>query len=217
MAAPLIRYPLVAAVLLMCYGAADAQAPPGVDEPLPESERQQITLSLIQRYPELAASRGVKAAVAPPPDARGDVVISVIYYPHAERRGVKEAFEALCHRTYPNKTWTCDDVNIRRYLQLESQDWEVRIRGDISAEAATALINGSRRDLQAGATVGSRLPDTAILITPQDGGGYFVSWGIPDGRTKLSMLAQLAEGGDPNNPDDWHATVYKHLVIGRGQ
>jgi hypothetical protein len=210
MTAPLIRYPLVAASFLTCCAAADAQPAPGVDEPLPESERQQITLSLIQRYPELAASPGVKAAAAPPPDTRGVVGISVIYWPHAERRGIKEAFEALCQRTYPDTTWTCDEVRIRRYLQLESQDWEVRIRGDISAEAAMALIDGSRRDLQTSAADVSRLPDTAILITPHpDGGGYFVAWGVPDGHSTLSMLARLAEGGDPNDPDDWHATIYR--------
>lgn len=211
MAAQLIRYPLVAASVLMCYAvAADTQPAPGADEPLPESERQQITLSLIQRYPELAASPGVKAAAAPPQDTRGVVGISVIYYPHAERRGIKEAFEALCQRTYPNTTWTCDDVRIRRYLQLESQDWEVRITGDISAEAAMALIEGSRRDLQASAFNVSRLPDTAILITPHpDGAGYFVAWGTPDGHSKLSMLASLAEGGDPTDPADWHATAYR--------
>jgi hypothetical protein len=190
---------------------AGAQPAPGADEPLSESERQQITLSLIQRYPELASSPGIKAASAPPPDARGRVVISVIYYPHAERHGIKHAFEALCERRYPNPStpWTCDDVSIRRYLQLESQDWEVRIRGDISAQSALALIDGSRRDLRASTTDASHLPNTAILIVPHADGGYRITWGIPDGQSRLTMLARLAEGGDASNPDDWHAAIFK--------
>jgi hypothetical protein len=203
------RYLLVPAAVLMCLAAvADAQSAPGADEPLPESERQQITLDLIQRYPELASSPGVKAASAPPPDTRGSVVISVIYYPHAERHGIKEAFEALCAREYPSTTWTCDDVSIRRYLQMESQDWEVRIRGDISAQSALALIDGSRRDLRAGITDASRLPSTAIMIVPHTDGDYRITWGLPGGQARLTMLACLADGGDANNPDDWHATVF---------
>jgi hypothetical protein len=116
---------------------AGAQEPlaPTFDElaPLPEDERQQITLSLLDRYPLLSASPGVKDAWSSP--ARPGVTEGtvVIYYPHSEHHGIKEAFEAHCGRTYPEPTWTCDHVEIRRYLQLTSQDWEVRVRGEISS------------------------------------------------------------------------------------
>jgi hypothetical protein len=209
MTAQLVRCLIIPASLLMCSLAGAQEQRSGWDDakPLPESEQQQITLSLIQRYPLLAASPGIKAASAPPADTPGVVGISVIYWPHAERRGIKEAFEALCQREYPKTTWTCDNVIIRRYLQLTSQDWEVRVKGDISAEAAMALIDGSRRDLRAGAAGGSAVPDTAILITPHTEGGYRITWGVPDGRGTLTMLAHLADGGSPENPEDWHAAV----------
>jgi hypothetical protein len=106
-------------------------------------------------------------------------------------------------------TWTCEDVTIRRYLQLNSQDWEVRVRADISAEAAMALIEGSRRDLQASDRDASPLPNTAIMIVPHTDGDYRVTWGMPDGRATLTMRAHLNDGGDPEDSAHWHATIFK--------
>jgi hypothetical protein len=158
----------------------------------------------------------------------------VIFHPHADSRGIKEAFQVSCERTCENKTWTCDDVSIRRYLRLASQNFEVRITSEISLETALALIEATRRDLQAVTDAADR-PDTAIIIMPHldpgitwsrtpegvpelsrrpgDGGdpkvlGYRVTWGTPEGYSKVTMLAYLAEGGDPANPDDWHASLY---------
>lgn len=209
MAAQLLPLFVIPASLVLC-SIAGAQQSPAVAEavPLPDDEIQQITLSLLQRYPQLAASPGVKAASAPPPETPGFVGTTVIYHPHTERLGIKEAYEAHCLRQYPDKAWTCEDVTIRRYLQLDSQSWEVRVLGDISADAASALIDGSRRDLQAGVP-DMPLPSTAILITPHTDGDYRITWGIPDGRIKLTMLAHLTEGGDPENPEHWHAIVLK--------
>jgi hypothetical protein len=219
MKAQVTRFPLVPAfVLAWSLAGAQAQVAPGFDgSPLPENERQQITLSLIERYPALASSPGIKAASAPPPmppGERGFIAITVIYHPHAQRRGIKEAYEAHCRREYPNMdtTWDCEDVTIRRYLQLDSQHWEVRVTGDISAENAIALIEGSRRDLQASARDVSSLPNTAILIQPHSNGAYRITWGSSDGRGKLAMLARLAEGGDPNRAADWQASVFKPPV-----
>jgi hypothetical protein len=218
MNAQLARFLIVPASLLAWWGAgAQAQVAPGFDDaPLPENERQQITLSLIQRYPDLASSPGIKAASAPPPTPPGEhgfVGITVIYHPHADRRGIKEAYEAQCRREYPDTdtTWSCE-ATIRRYLRLDSQNWEVRVRGDMSAENAVALIEGSRRDLQASATDVSSLANTAIMIQPHSNGDYRITWGISDGRGKLAMLARLADGGDPNRAADWHASVFKPQV-----
>jgi len=210
------RLLLIPASLLAC-SAVGAQRPTGAapdDRPLPENERQQITLSLIQRYPDLAASPGIKAASAAPvnpPGEHGFVGITVIYHPHAERLGVKEAYEAHCLREYPttDTTWTCEDVTIRRYLQLSTQDWEVRVRANISAESAMALIEGSRRDLQSSTRDVSSLPNTAIMIVPHVNGDYRITWGAPDGRAKLTMLAHLSQGGDPENSEHWHATLFE--------
>jgi hypothetical protein len=212
MAAQLLRFFLVPASLVLC-SVAGAQAPDPEFEaavPVPEDERRQITLSLLERYPQLASSPGVKAASATAPRPGETVVSSVVFYPHAETHGIKEAFQTLCQREeYPSKTWVCDNVTIRRYFQLASQDFEVRVNGEITAEAVLALIEASRRDLRASVTDGSSLPDTAIMVNPQKDGRYFIHWGVPQGFVRMTMLAQLTEGGDPTNPDDWHASIFK--------
>lgn len=213
MAAQFLRLLLVSASVLV-WAVARAGDPPdrACDEtvPLPEDERQQITISLLERYPLLASSPGVKAADASPSGcpATSEVTV-VIFYPHSEHHGIKEAFEALCERVYPHKAWMCDRVTIRRYLQLASQDFEVRVKAKITSEAALALIEGSRRDLQATVIDESGRPDTAIIIMPHKNGSYRITWGTPEGYAKLTMLAQLMEGGDPANPEDWHANIFR--------
>ena len=204
MAAQLLRFFLIPAFVVV-WSAVIADEP----APLPKDELQQITLSLLERYPELAASPGVKIAQAAEGGPGTIIGTAVIYYPHREDHGIKEAFEAHCTRAYPNKTWTCDDVVIRRYLQLASQDFEVRVTGDISSEAALALIEATRRDMQASVTDGAVLPDTAIIVQAHEDGDQYVAWGAPDGLWNLKMRARLIEGGDPTNPDDWHASVFK--------
>jgi len=204
---------LIAASAL-AWSAAGADSPDrAVDEPasLPEAELREITLSLLQLYPELAASPGVKASAlytGGPGPLDG---ASVIFYPHADSHGIKEAFQVYCQRAHASQTWMCDEVTIRRYLRLDSQDFEVRLTGPISAEAALALIDASRRDLQASMTDATDLPSTTISIMPQCcgrwDGSYLVTWGTPEGYGKLDMLARLAEGGDPVKPDAWHATI----------
>jgi hypothetical protein len=191
------------------WSVAAADSPERViDEPvpLPEAELRQITVSLLQLHSELASSRGVKAAGAylggPGPDHA-----YVVFYPHTETHGIKEAFQADCLRERAGQTWTCDDIAIRRYVSLPSQDFEVRVTGDISSEATFALIDASRRDLQASATAGSSLPSTAIMILPLRDGGYLIDWGTREGYAKLTMRAELVKGGDPADSDAWHARV----------
>jgi len=211
-----LRWSFLVPLCVLMVPVAGADQPPGLDSdqpaPLSEDEQRQITLSLLERYPQLASSPGVKYAAAdsyPGATVPGAMIgAAVIYYPHAEHNGIKEAFQARCQREYPNRTWTCNDVTIRRYLKLASQDFEVRINGDISSEAALALIEASRRDLQAGASTAAGLPDTAIIINSFEEGRYLIAWGTPDGFTKLAMTAQLTPGGDPDNPDDWHASIF---------
>ena len=208
-----VRFLLAAALVLACSVAgADEPANPVVAEavPLPEDELQQITLGMLQRYPELAGSPGVKSAGAYlRPDATGSA--TVIYYPHTERRGIKEAFQFHCRRTAPSTSWSCYEYSIRRYLQLASQEFEVRVLADISSDAAFALIEGSRRDLHAGASDVAELPTTAIIVTShhEEPDQYFVSWGTPEGYSTLTMLAKLAADGDPKDPDSWRATIFE--------
>jgi hypothetical protein len=213
MTAQLLRLLLAASsALLWLHARADEPPGPVIAEavPLPDNEVRQITVSLLQRYPELAASPGVKVAGANlGPDSTDSA--TVIYQPHSERRGIKEAFQVHCGRTHPSTEWTCDELAIRRYLQLPSQDFEVRVLADISSESAFALIEGSRRDLHASPTDVSGQLATAIIVTPHhdEPGQYFVGWGTPEGFLKLTMLAKLTDNGDSANPDDWRASIFE--------
>ena len=210
MTAQLLRFLLIAASVVIGV-MAGAQMPPGpsVDQavPLSDDELQQITVDLLQQYPELGASPGVKVAGAYLGGPGRTDAASVLYYPHTEYRGIKEALQAYCRRTQPGASWACNDVEIRRYLQLASQDFEVRVLAGISAEAAFALIEAARRDLNGKATDVS----TAIIITAQhdEPGSYFIGWGTPEGTLQLTMLAQLTHGGDPRNSADWHASIFE--------
>ena len=209
MRAQLLRFVRVAAAVLV-WSVAGAESPDrGIEQevPLTEAERLQITLSLLEQHPELASSPGVKAAGANLGGPGPTDGAYVVFYPHADSRGIKEAFQAFCLREHASQTWTCNDVTTRRYVSLPSQDFEVRVTGDISFEAALGLIEGSRRDLQAGATQVVDLPSTAIIILPLEDGGYLIDWGTREGYAKLTMRAELAEGGDSADPDAWHARI----------
>jgi hypothetical protein len=212
MTAQLLRHFLVPVPLLL-WSLAGAQQPipPDADDvPLPADEVRQITTSLLERYPELASSPGVKVAAAPDSEDLGtsDATV-VVFYPHTQSRGINEALVAYCGRTHPEKIWTCDNVEFRRYAQLASQDYEVRVRGEISSEAALALIEASRRDLQAAASDRADLPKTAVMVQAQKNDRYFVTWGTPEGISKVVMRGELALDGDPANPDDWRASIFQ--------
>ena len=205
----LLRFVRVAAAVLV-WSVAAADSPERViDEPvpLPEAELRQITVSLLQLHSELASSPGVKAAGAYVGGPGPTDSAYVVFYPHTETHGIKEAFQAYCLRERASQTWTCDEVTIRRYVSLPSQDFEVRVTGDISSEATFALIDASRRDLQASATAVPDLPSTAIMILPLREGGYLIEWGTREGYWRLTMRAELVEGGDPADSDAWHARI----------
>ena len=193
----------------MAWSVAGADSPNQANQeliPIPENERQQITLSLLERYPELASSPGVKAAYAPLEREGGRFISNVIFYPHRESGGIKEAYQAWCEWDGLEQSWTCDSVRIRRYLQLVTQDFEVRVRGSISSEGALALIEASRRDLHLSM---ADVPVIAIMVAPHKNDDYRITWGTPEGHARLTMLAHLTKGGDSTNPDDWHAKIIK--------
>ncbi|MDJ0941298.1 MAG: hypothetical protein QNJ00_16170 [Woeseiaceae bacterium] len=188
----------------LAAGAVSAENTPSDEEaPLPKHERVQITTDLLQQYPNLAASPGIKSAYAPV-ERDGRIGIMVYFHPHAESHGIKAAYRASCAWETSDQTWSCYRMVTRRYLTLDSQDYEVRVIGDIAADVALALIEGSRRDLVE--LIPDDRPDTAIMIQPH-AGHYAVAWGKNNGRATVSMLVQLADGGDPSNPDDWHSTI----------
>ncbi len=208
MAAQLLRLLLLSTSICMwSLSRAGTPADPNCAQtaPIPEDEQQQIAQSLLGQYPLLAFSPGVKAGEAHPTGCPHTSSVSVVvFHPHSEHRGVKEAYEALCEREYGVKTWRCDHVSILKYLKLSSQDHEVRVEGDIASEAAFAIVEASRRGLHAAR---GDVKSTAMLIRPnRDGdGGYHIYWRHPN----ATVLARVTEGGDPANPDAWHTSIWQ--------
>ena len=174
--------------------------------PLSEDDLQNITLQVLEKNPLLASSPGIKYASADSAGRSDDA--EIIYYPHAESAGMKEAFQVHCQREMPSELWTCNQARIRRYLQLESQDFEVRVRGEIGSEGVLALIKATRDTLQASVNDGSIIPQTAIMVF-QYNDSYLVTWGSSEGYGELMMQARLRDGGNPANSEDWQASIFK--------
>src|SRR5688572_28632698 len=100
---------------------------------LTASDRDAITLEVMSRYPILAASPGIKFASASRMYASGSRMhpsgetAHVIFYPHSEVRGVKHALQVHCNRSESTEDWSCPIVEERRYVKLDTQDFEVRV------------------------------------------------------------------------------------------
>ena len=177
----------------------------GENVPLDENDLRMITLQVLEKHPLLASSPGIKAAEAYRAD-RSTVQAHVIYYPHVESAGIKQAFQVVCQRPIPEHAWSCFLVEIRRYLWLETQDFEVRVKGDIGHDAALALIQATRSTAQAGTTDGAEVPDTAIMVIPT-GNHYVVVWGSDDGMGGVTVAAWLRKGGNPATSEDWRSRI----------
>ena len=129
--------------------------------PLSQEDLRGITAQVMAKHPLLSSSPGIKYAEATRIDRWSEDVADVIYYPHFESAGIKEAFQVGCTRKIPTTAWTCEDVRIRRYLALATQNYEVRVTGSISSDAAVALIEATRKVLPVRAADMSDVPDTA--------------------------------------------------------
>jgi len=178
----------------------------GDSVPLSEEDLRDITGQVLARNPLLSSSPGIKYAGAQR-SVRSIDIANIIYYPHAESAGSKQAFQVQCRRQIPIESWTCGDAKIRLYLQLETQDFELRVTGGIGSEEALALISATRDALQADAKDRSNTPQTAVMIIPYYD-SYLVTWGSSEGYQELIMQARLSEGGDPANPNDWQVNIY---------
>jgi len=139
----------------------------GDSVPLDDSELGAITLQALERNPLLSSSPGIKFASAQR-SARSIDIADVVYHPHSDSAGIKQAFQLQCRRQMPNKLWMCGEAEIRRYLQLGTQDFEVRVTGDIEYEAALALIQATRSTAEASAIERSAVPDTGNPANPDD-------------------------------------------------
>lgn len=133
--------------------------------PLSQVELRDITAQVMAKQPLLSSSRGIKYAEATRIARWSEDVATIIYYPHAEGAGVKQAFQVECTRQVPNTDWMCEDATIRRYLALDTQEYEVRVKGPISSEEAVALIEATRVVLPLVADDGIAVPDTVMQIS----------------------------------------------------
>jgi hypothetical protein len=179
----------------------------GSSVPLDRSDLQNITLQVMQKNPLLSSSPGIKFASAQRDMGSTDIA-SIVYFPHAESGGIKQAFQVRCVRKAPGEHWKCEDPELRRYLRLDSQDWEVRVTANIGTEHALALIQATRGTVRASNAAGSAIPETAVMILP-DGNDYLVSWGSPDGSHELTVRGHLRDGGNPTNPEDWQTAIFE--------
>ena len=198
---------LLNARLVAADGTSTADYSLGDKVPLDESELRAITLQVLEKNPLLSSSPGTKHASAQR-SVRSVDIADIIYYPHADSAGMKEAFQVQCRRQAPVKKWTCGDAEIRRYLQLETQDFEVRVTGGIGFDEALALIQATRGTVQASAIDGSTIPETAILIW-HEADTFLVTWGGSEGYQELAVEAHLRDDGNPTDPEDWQTSIFE--------
>jgi len=185
--------------------ADDPQSYPPFDSKLEveleASDLDAITMDIVSRYPILSASPGVKFAQAMR-SHRSDVSARVVYFPHSETRGVKNAIQAHCKQEMQGGPWTCPSVELRRYVQLDTQDFEVRVVGDIDLDGVLALTDATRS--LATAALPNAIVDTLMVIYPMNG-GFLVGWGSLAHREGVSVQATLKAAGNAANAADWTA------------
>jgi hypothetical protein len=195
---------MMASTLTAVRAADDPPATPAAFDSaveLPASDRDAITLNVLSRNPILAASPGIKFASAYRHYPSGESA-HVIFYPHADTRGVKHALQVHCNRSEPTEKWSCPIVEERRYVKLDTQEFEVRVVGDIDLDGVIALTDATR------ALAKTALPDGTInLVTMiyEFNGSYWVGWGSSDWREGISVQATLKDGGNAANAADWAA------------
>ena len=169
--------------------------------PLSEEDLRAITAQIMARQPLLSSSPGIKFAEAIRTRGTEDWAV-IIYYPHTESAGIKEAFQVDCTRLGPGTAWACEDADIRRYLALATQDYEVRVTGPISSTAAVALIESTRKLLPVRTAGIDDVPDTAMILSSHDDSAS-VTWVNFEGSSYQRVRGRLTESGDPTRPQDW--------------
>jgi len=220
---PLVWLGAAASMLLaLCPGHANEPEPPA-DAPDPrvtlgDADLQTIKLEVMKSHPLLASSPGIKhvdaylgyRASGEDEDAKIDPIVqaNVVFHPHSESAGVRNALQAHCSRGPADEGWSCPVVELRRYVRLEDQEFEARVKGDLSLEAVLALVEATRGTALAAPKDGSAVVDTVSMILPC-GDGYFVSWTDRDHRSGVLVYARLAAGGNPAERDDWESSLHQ--------
>lgn len=205
---------LASAGLIVTCAAATGSSRTAVPEckvKVVDADVRAITLEVLKEHPLLSASPGIKFADATceyssTNDALSGtpsiLIANVVFYPHTETRGIKQAYQAHCRRSTTGKAWSCPAVEIRRYVKLDSQDFEVRVTGNLDLAGIQAVVEATRQPAAAAALQSSEVADTASGIFDANG-GYVVSWGDKNGMGSIGLEAHLREGGNPADPNDW--------------
>lgn len=180
----------------------------GQSVPLDEEDLRNITAQVMRDHPILASAPGVKYASAQR-SVRSTDIATIIYFPHTETAGVRQAFQVRCDRALSDSQWRCANPEIRRYLRLEQQEFEVRITGPIPNDAALAVIQASRQLARDRSPSGGPLYGTAIQVLPYGDGSYLVAWGTPEGYAQLAIRARIRSGGNPARPEDWQLVIFE--------
>lgn len=207
----MVRFPLIAVALAMAstlsaVAAADDSEPRAdldVALELSASDRDAITMLLLQQYPILSASPGIKLAHRYRHYPSGESA-RVLFYPHSESRGIKSAIQAGCARDTPQSPWSCPNTEERRYVKLDTQDFEVRVVGDIDLDGVIALTEATRPVMLA--TRSSPTVHTLMVVLAA-GDGFVVGWGSEEARETVTFEARLRDGGNPASPADWDVVM----------
>jgi hypothetical protein len=200
------RLPALAFGLLLSPMLAAADEPaqpvctPGEVVPLGEADRRAITLEVVQRYPLAASSPGIKVANAWCSHTAA-VSADVVFHPHTESAGIRYAFQIHCKLQLPERAWACERARLRRYVRLESQEFEVRVVGPLKIDEVLAVIEATRATARAAAASPADA-EAANIVIPANG-RYVVGWGRSNGMGGLTVEAELRDGGDPAVAADW--------------
>lgn len=207
---------------------------------LSDEDRAAIFTVLVERYPEVASSPGIKAAYYAPARAYTDCYTIVLgtsatadkeqtshkrgsvnckaetawiyLYPHAERRGRKDALKAMCQRAVsiigasrqPSGQWECPVGTFRQYVQLEEQACEVRLTGNTSITALSAARSAGIEAI----TAFGQSASEALVVFNQNAEDY--AWGMfgtdtCGGGTVVEFIR--VSDADPRSAEDWTAIV----------
>ena len=209
-----IHFAAIMSVAIFAFAPVFADSPiqdatkVGEQVELMPSDLEEITAHVLTTDPIVSSSPGIKYAGAHR-TVRSLDMADVIYYPHEEIAGLRRALQVKCLRQIPVGRWNCERARIRSYLQIDSQDFEVRVLDGIDANQALALIEATRPVALAHSNEAQEVPRTAIMMMWEID-AVVVSWGNRQGHQQISVAARLVEGGNSADWRDWRAEIYEY-------
>lgn len=174
--------------------------------PLAASDKREISALVLAANPDLASSPGIKYSLAfeTPGDGRDAFVI---FKPHADTGGVKQALQVDCLRASGDSPWSCDPAKVRRYMRVENQEVEVVVVGDIDSREALAVVEATRVSLPH--YLDGQPADSCRAIQLMPGvTGYKVNWSCEEIDTGLFMHATSIAGADTTTVSGWQTSEY---------